>query len=407
MVKEKIVVLGAGYGGLRVIQQLNRFLDKKMPYELILIDKNNYHTFMTQLYEVAASTCDPKDITIPLEQVLVKSNVTFIQDSVNTIDFTNREVLLKGGRSVSFKYLVIALGSEPEYFGIKGLKENSISLSSLINAQTINIKVKSILEGYINGKGPEENRPGFVVGGGGLTGVELAGELACFLQSSIKGTGLAGKCAVTLVEASGELLPGMSSHVASYANTILKECGVEVITGDRLQSVVPGEINMASGRKIPFSLFIWAGGVRGNRVLQDSNLKVDQRGRLIVNQYLQYIDDPYVYAVGDSALAKEPSTGQPVLPTAQAALQHGQIVARNIYRDICGDKKLPYQPRTVLLLITVGRGKGLGETKKYFRITGRSAAWLKKIIPLRYLYLLGGLKLICHRHISSPANKPL
>ncbi|MDO7787651.1 NAD(P)/FAD-dependent oxidoreductase [Desulforamulus aquiferis] len=399
MVRKNIVVLGAGYGGVRVTQRLSSFLLHRSDYQIVLIDKNEYHTFMTQLHEVALGVNDYNDVIVPLQDILDERNITFIKGQVHKINSANREIELeKGEIKIPFCYLVIALGGEPEYFGIDGLEEYSTSLSSLENAKELYSVVRKELS-Y------REKTLTFVVGGGGLTGVEMAGELACFIgryaeENHIKEDNFK----IILIESADELLPGMSQKVASYARQSLQQSGVEVITADRLTRVTPGEIYLASGRTINFTTFIWAGGIRGNRIIAESGFETDNRGRMIVNSCLQYVKDKQVFAVGDSALAKDPKTGLPVLPTAQAALRQGKVVAENILAEITGGQRVEYQPGNILLLINVGRKQGLGEAKRFFKITGKPAAWLKKLIPMRYLYLLGGVKLLGHRLFS--LNRP-
>lgn len=399
MGKHNIVVLGAGYGGLRVTQRLSSRLGRSPNYQIILIDKNEYHTFMTQLHELALEVSDSHELMVPLREVLDESTVTVIKGEVNKIDMGSREIVLNSGQlRIPFKYLVFALGGEPEYFGIEGLRENSTSLNSLNNAKKLNCIVRGTLED-ISSTQYQEGRPlTFVVGGGGLTGVELAGELDCFLSRNVQQYGLREEhYKIVLVESASELLPGMSKKISSYARQSLEQSGVEVITGDRLVKVIPQEIYLASGRKISFRNFVWAGGVRGNKLISEAGLLTDKRGRLMVNQYLQYVHDQHIFAVGDSVLAKDPETEVPVLPTAQAALQQGELVASNIFAQITGGQKERYVPGPILLLINVGRKRGLGETKKIFKITGRPAVWLKKLIPLRYIFLLGGPRLFFRR----------
>ncbi|ABO48980.1 FAD-dependent pyridine nucleotide-disulfide oxidoreductase [Desulforamulus reducens MI-1] len=397
MTKGNIIILGAGYGGIRVAQQLSKLLKNRQDFKIILVNKDYYHTLMTQLYEPAVGTKACSDVVIPLSEILEGSNISLVKGTVSLINLKARSIVINDTSEIPFQYLVIALGSMPEYFGIEGLKENSMSLSSFDHACDINNRINEIL---LKHKGNGEKPLNFVVGGGGLTGVEFTGELASYLEEKRQEYNLSkDQYKIIIIEAANQLLPGMSEETANYAKETLEKLGVEVIISDLISRVVPGSLHLKSGRDIEFSLLIWAGGIRGSSVLAQSGIKTDNRGRLLVNDYLQYVDDPTIYAVGDSALVKDPETGNPVLPTAQAAMQAGKKVAQNIYADITGEDVKVYKPSLILLCISVGRGRGLGESKK-FRIKGMTAALLKKMIPLKYYFALGGLKLLGRRGIK-------
>lgn len=389
MVRTDIVVLGAGYGGIQTVQQLSKYLAGHKDIRLVLINQQPYHTLMTQLYEPAVGTKQSKDVTVPLKDILFGDQVSLIEGTVAAIDLEKRQVMVEGRADpLSFTYLVVALGSRTEYFGIEGLQEHSYSLNNIQTAQEVFQRIQDILA-------KTNSTPTFVVGGGGLTGVEFAGELADWLQErQRKKDGAAGK--VILIEAANQLLPGMSEGICQYAKRTLEELEVEVLTGVLVQKVTDESVYLSSGRIIPYSLLLWAGGISGPSVLQHSGLQTDQRGRLLVNEFLQYVGDPYVYGVGDSALVKDPATNRPILPTAQAALQQARAAAYNIYAEINQLPKRIYRPGFIILCITIGRNRGLGESEK-FNIKGLSAAWLKKLIPHKYFYALGGLRLLRKR----------
>jgi len=407
LAEQKIVVLGAGYGGLRATQRLSDLLGKQESYKLTLINKHNFHMFMTQLHETAAGSSDVGDLMVPLDEVLEGRNVEFIKGWVTKINLADRNVLvnhdtLKVPLTVPFSYLIIALGSEPEYFNIEGLKEHSMSLRSLYSARDIYRRVKGILK-RASAEPPGELRSRmltFVIGGGGLTGVEFAGELAEQLRNTAEQYSIRPEeYKIIIVEGAKELLPGLPTELAQYARQTLEELGVEVMTGELIKKVTQDTIQLASGKEIHFFTLIWSGGVRGNKVLAASGLKTESRGRVPVNQYLQYVDDTRVYVVGDSGFSKDPKTDKPVLPTAQAALQQGELAAYNIYADITGQEKKIYFPSVIGTLISIGRRRGIGQVKS-FRLKGTTAAWLKELIPIKYRYSMGGLKMVSSKLVT-------
>ncbi len=403
MAKQNIVVLGAGYGGLKVTQRLNQYLGHSSQYQLMLINKHNFHMFMTQLHEHAVGSSKEYQLKVPLDEILKNTAVRFIKGWVDDIDLENKIVVVNHGEiKVPFKYLVVALGSEPEYFNIEGLKEHSVSLRSLHSAGKIRREIENILNQAAQmPPGKERKRMlTFVIGGGGFTGVEFAGELAEKLQKIKDQYGLKqSDYKIILIEGAPELLPGMPTDMADYTKETLQQMGVEVHTGELIKKVTADTVYLSSGKKIKYRTLLWAGGVRGNRVLAKSNFKTDARGRVPVNQYLQYVDDPNIYVVGDSASAKNPQTGCPVIPTAQAALQQGEICAYNIYADISGKNKKVYRPAVLGTLISIGSKKGLGKIKG-FKLKGTAAVLLKDLIPIKYRYSLGGLKLLSKSYVN-------
>lgn len=401
---EQIVILGAGYGGIRTAHVLNQLMlgyyesyNIYNKYKIILIDKNDYHTLMTQLYQPAAGTASVNNYRVPIKELLRNTNVQFVKGNIEHIDLKNRCVTINHNEKIHFSHLINALGSEPEYFGIEGLQENSISINSLHKAAKVKLQVDDIIKKLVSC--PEGHQQAtFVIGGGGLTGVEFAGELAERLQC-LKDEYCIGEnqYKIVLVEGNKNLLPGMSATVYNYAQKSLEELGVEVITGDFIKKATKDTVYLASGREIPYNSFIWAGGIRANRIAAKSGLKTDSRGRMLVDEYLEYQEEQRIYALGDSAMVKDPRTGKPVIATAQAAMQQGDIVAYNVFADILGLPKKVYIPSLIFLLIHIGSKNAVGEpVNKYekIKLKGTFAAWVKNLIPLKYSIIVGGVRLL-------------
>jgi NADH dehydrogenase len=382
---QNIIVLGAGYGGIRFAKRISTLLGKTEQYQVILINRHDFHYFKTQLFELAAGTSDQSGVMIPIEEVLKGHDVKFIKGEVDGLDINKRLVNINSGIVLPFKYLVISLGANPNFFNIEGLEENSVTLRSLYTARNARDRIEQVLT--------SATRPiTIAVGGGGLTGVEFAGEFAYRLKQSAYNYNLQqDNYKIIVIEGNDQLLPGMSKKLADYAQKTLEGYGVEVITGQFIKKVTAQTIYLSSQREIDYSLLLWAGGVRGNRLLEEFGLKLNQRGQLLVNEYLQYIDDPCIYAVGDSAYVLNPKTGKPVLPTAQASLQQGQAAADNVYADITEGQIKSYNPDLIMFFITIGKGKGIAQgfdKARFLKLKGRPVSWVKKLIPVRYGYKL-------------------
>lgn len=401
---KQIVILGAGYGGIRTAHVLNQLLlgyyenyNMHSTHKIILIDKNDYHTLMTQLYQPAAGTASLNNYRVPIKELIRDKNIQFIKGNIDQIDLDNRCVIINRNEKVYFSHLVNALGNEPEYFGIEGLQQNSISINSFHKAAKIKLQVDDIIKNLVSHH-ERNQQASFVIGGGGLTGVEFAGELAERLQCLKNNYCITGdQFKIVLVEGSENLLPGMSSTVYTYAKQALQRLGVEVITGDFIKKATADTVYLASGRKIPYNSFIWAGGIRGNSIAAKSGLATDQRGRVLVNHYLQCQQHEKIYAIGDSALVKDAKTGEPVIATAQAAMQQGTTAAYNVYADILGLQKKKYIPSLICLLIHIGSQDAVGEPVNKFKnikLKGSLAAWIKNLIPLKYSFVVGGVKML-------------
>lgn len=403
MSTKNIVILGAGYGGLKVTQRLSDLLKTNNDYRIILINKHNFHMFMTQLHESAIGTSEFDDVSVSIPDVLKGKNIEFIKGWVEKIDLKDKIVVIdKGKKTIKYFYLIVALGSEPEYYNIPGLKEYSKSLRSLYSSLEIRRHIELLLkEASMKKTMQHETHLTFVVGGGGLTGVEFAGELAHQLEKVSSEYKLNhDDYKIFMVEGAKELLPDLANEMGEYTHKTLSAMGVKVITEDFIKEVTHNTIRLASGRQINYSLLVWAGGIKGNRVLKHSGFQVAARGRVPVNQFLEYTKDQFVYLVGDNALAIDPKTNKPVLPTAQSALHQGEIVAYNVYADINNLEKKTYQPTSIGTLISIGRGKGLGEVKT-FKIKGSAASWIKKLVPIKYRYSLGGIKMLTTDFLTS------
>lgn len=408
---EQIVILGAGYGGIKAAYVLNQLLPEyyknhniQNTHRIVLIDQNDYHTLMTQLYQPAAGTGSVNNYRVPVEKILQDKDVHFIKGKIDRIDLENRCVVINHNEKVPFSYLINALGSEAEYFNIEGLQANSISINNLQKAAKVKLQVDNIIKKLVDCPAAKEQAT-FVIGGGGLTGVEFAGELAERLQRlQDKHCISSDQYQIVLVEGNKNLLPGMSAQVYTYAQGALEDLGVEVITGDFIKKATANTVYLASGREIAYQSFIWAGGIKGNRVAAASGLATDPRGRMLVNKYLQDASHSKIYAIGDSALVNDPKTGQPVIATAQAAMQQGNVVAYNIIADILGFRKKVYSPALICLLIHIGSQIAVGEPVNKLRrikLKGPLAARIKNFIPLKYGFALGGIGMFLDKFIHS------
>lgn len=398
--RTRTVILGAGYAGLRAALELDRLLGVRHPgKEITLINKHNYHQFITRLHESAArGDTGYEDVRIPLAEILGGRDIRLVKDTVTRLDRNRRQVETEGGAH-GYDYLVVSLGSLPEFFDIPGLKEHALTLRSLNTARMVRTHIEGMFARFKNVGDPGE-RNGlltFVIGGAGLTGVEVAGELADWVPELCRRYDVDPlEVRIINVEASEDILPGFAPDLVEYARNLLGEKGVRFVTGTRIARVKDTEVRLGSGEVIPTQTVIWAGGIRGNPLMAEAGLTVQGRGRAVVNEYLQSVDDPRIYVTGDSAFTVDPESGRPLAPNAQLAIAQGKVAAYNIYADMKGLPKKRFRPQSVGVLASLGPGKGIGMIKTV-RAKGLTAALAKEMVPMRYLYSLGGIKLLAKK----------
>jgi NADH dehydrogenase len=385
----KILILGAGYGGLLTTLHLQ----KKLNYneaEITLVNKHNYHYITTWLHEPAAGTAPADHARVPLDQIIDMNKINFVKDTVQSIQPEERTVTLDSGNVLSYDYLVIGLGSDPETFGIEGLKEYAFSIRSINAVRQIREHIEYMFAKYKN----EPHRTDyltFVVGGAGFTGIEFSGELADRIPELCQEFDVDPSLVkIYNIEAAPTALPGFDPELVSYAVDILQKKGVEFMIGTAIKQCTPEGVVLANGEEIKAATVVWAAGVRGNSIVEKSGFEV-MRGRVKVDEFLRAPGYDNVFVVGDCALIFN-DEGRPYPPTAQIAVQEGEALGDNLAALIRGEVMMPFKPALQGSLASLGKGEGIGMvgTKKLF---GTSAALMKKASDLRYLYKIGGVGL--------------
>lgn len=398
----RIVILGAGYGGLRTALDAGRRLGAAPDVTIRLIDKHDYHQFRTELHRTAAGTSAIEEARLPLAQVLAGvPGVRPIRGEVKEIEPGNATVSLADGRKLGYDRLVLALGSDPEYFAIPGLQEHGLTLRSINSARVIRDHIEEMLSRAVDESDPAEQERLFtiVVGGGGLTGVEFATELADRLPELGRRFGFSpGRTRLILIEALPDILRGFDRKLIQAARRRLKRKGIALSLAAQIVAVYADRVEIEGGRIIPTRTFIWTGGVRGNSVVEAS-LETRARGRAVVDRYLRAVEHPEVYAIGDCALALNPRTGQPVAPTAQNAIHQARLVALNLAAEYRGRPLRPYLGKDFGVVASLGKGYGVANLDG-FGIRGVPAAALKDLVALHYLYSIGGPRLLWRRLVT-------
>lgn len=384
-----IIILGAGYAGLVCALQTRRELDSERA-RITLVNKHHYHQLITQLHESAVGARSDRSVRIPLPHVLKGKDIDIVKGTVTQIAPTENRVTLEDGQVLEYDRLVVALGSETEYFGIPGLKENSFTLKSLNQARLIRAHMESCFAKYLYERRPELLR--FVVGGAGFSGIELVGELADALPKYASEAGVDfGAVEIYNVEAAPGILPGFDPELIKVAQESLSARRVRFMTGVPIVKVDPGVVHLKTGEVIESATVIWTGGVRGNQLVVDSGLETDPRGRAKVDATLKSVSAPNVYVIGDAAFVMDETSGRPLPPTAQLAWQMGAACAKALAAEMSGMPAVPFKPVLMGSIASLGRREAVGKVGKTYRAHGRVAYLIKDASQIRYLAKIGAV----------------
>lgn len=394
--KPKIVILGAGYGGIMTAVRLQKQMGTNEA-EVILVNKYNYHYQTTWLHQPAAGTLHHDRTRILIKDVINDNKITFIQDTVVEIKHEEQKVILENNE-LDYDYLVIALGFEPETFGIEGLKENAFSIRNVDSVRKIREHIEYEFASYNNDREKRPERLTIVVGGAGFTGIEFVGELADRVPELCKEFDIALEdVRIINVEAAPTVLPGFDSDLIEYAQQILERKGIEFKIGTMIKQCTEDGVVLSKDdveEEIKANTVVWTGGVRGNSIVENSGFET-MRGRVKVEKDLRAPGFDNVFVVGDCALIINEENDRPYPPTAQIATQQAYTCANNLLKLVRGsDSELEsFKPVIKGTVASLGEGEAIG-TVGSKKLYGSTASAMKKIIDNRYLFLLGGAGLV-------------
>ncbi len=394
----KILILGAGYAGIEAAQFLNKKFRKDHNTEITLIDENPYHTLLTELHEVAGNRVDSSGLKVSLEKLFDKTKVNLVQDKIVDINTTDEQVISEVTK-YDYDYLILGVGSEPTYFKIPGMEENCFTLWSLEDAKKINQHIRNMfrLASTEMDLTKRKEMLSFVIGGGGFTGVETAGEIAEWVEDLCEEYNISSAdVSIKIIEARDDILPVLSQRQIDKARKYLEDqLGVEVLTESTITKVTENTIiinndsvSFEGEKEIKTKTFIWNGGVKANRFVKSLGLELNHRDRVKVNDYLQ-TSIQNIYAIGDNACVKmDIDCDLPQL--VEAALQTGECAAHNVYADITAKEKKEIDPQLHGVMVSIGSNYAVAELKPTSNITipmsGFLAMMTKHMVNLHYLF---------------------
>ncbi len=379
----RIVILGAGFGGLFAAKKL-----AGVAADVTVIDRHNYHLFQPLLYQVATAGLPPSDIAWPIRSILSRQkNTSVLLDEVKDINVAEHEVVLQN-ECVPFDYLIVATGSTHSYFGHEDWESMAPGLKSIDDATYIRRRILTAFEQaeMTDSDVARERLLRFVIVGGGPTGVELAGTIAELAHHTLAADFRyidPRSASVTLVEAGPRLLPYLHESLSDYARLSLEGLGVEVRLGTPVTHC-DGEGVIIGGEAIPVATVIWAAGVAASPVGRWLDEETDNAGRVVVEADLSTKKDSSIFVIGDAASITY-AEGKPVPGIAPAAKQQGRFVAELIGRKIAGKPAAQaFRYRHAGHLATIGRKSAVIEFPRG-KMKGRLAWWIWGIAHIYFL----------------------
>ncbi len=394
MKKSHVVIVGGGYGGIRAMENLA----KETRVTITLIDKNPYHYMQAEVYDFIANKVDMSSVMIDLPS-LCKSfaTVTFICEEVSGIDPLSQSVSTPT-QTVSFDQLIIATGSRT-YFPhfIAGLRENTHGVKNIPSALDFKQHFERSLLNRIEAQsmGCDIEPFNIVIGGAGLSGVEIAAEMAAYANHFYQNGNFGCRGVdVYLIDAYESILFGMDDFLIQSAYERLVQLGVHVWHNNRISEVKANEILLDNGKTLGFEFMIFTGGVCASTLTQHLGFETNPKGHLNVDEYLNIPNHPNIYAIGDITSAVD-ENGKFIPPTAQLAERGGEQVAANIIRSLKGKSKQPFRYKNQGVMIALGGEYGAGILPGGIKVKGYLAYLIKKAIfhlyssPLRRRSAIG------------------
>jgi len=386
--KKKVLILGAGAAGLGVAMELKKASAGAPGLEVTLVDQRNYHHPLPFIWHVVSGSVEPGHISFPLHALLrrrgAEGPVKFRQSRVQSIDVEKKVVSTDAGK-LEWDYLVVAMGSATNFFGMADVEENSLSFKSLKDAVDIHNRILDNYEAALLERNEERRREllTFVVVGGGPTGIELAAAIQDFVRKALVRDypSLMPQTRVLLVEAQDALLSGFGAKVSELAISRLRSRGIEVLLKTRISKAWSAGVQTADGQTIPTRTVIWVAGVKPMDIVESLPFEKAKGGRIVVNQYLEVTESPGVYVLGDCAYSLQENGSVPYPPTQQVAIRQGPACARNIVRAMRGQEQRPFRYKFKGQVIYMGRNLVVAQLGNRV-FDGFAAALLRRVYYL-------------------------
>ncbi|MFY8034453.1 MAG: NAD(P)/FAD-dependent oxidoreductase [Flexibacteraceae bacterium] len=370
----RVVIIGGGFAGLELAKKLDN-----QQFQIVLLDKNNYHQFQPLFYQVATAGLEPSSISFPLRKLFQKNKNTHIRvTEVQEVDTQNKEVITPVG-TIAYDYLVVAVGADTNFFGMPNIEKYAYPMKNVGEALLLRNTLLQNYEDALVATDPELRKAlmNVVIVGGGATGVELSGaivEMKKFvLPKDLPELDFA-QMEVTLLEAGPKLLNGMSEKAQTDSLKFLQDMGVKVKLNAQVKDYDGNQVILADGTTLPTKTLIWAAGVTGNKVKGIPAEAITRGNRIVVNRLNEVTGLKDVYAIGDIAYMEEEKFPKGHPQVAQVAMQMGTNVAKNLKAGLHQQPKKPFVYTDLGSMATVGKNKAVVDLP-FIKFSG-FIAWL-------------------------------
>ncbi|WP_343288196.1 NAD(P)/FAD-dependent oxidoreductase [Turicibacter bilis] len=396
---KKVVVLGGGYAGVLTAKKLAKKFKKNKDVQITLIDKQSYHTMLTELHEVAAGRVNEESIRMDLKSIFAGRNVNVVLDEIKNIDF-EQKILTSNDATYEYDYLVMGTGCKPTFFGIPG-SENAHQLWSYTDAVNLREHILNMFRQAALTADKEKRREllTFVTVGAGFTGVEMAGELGEWKDELCRSFHI-DKDEVTLyvVDFAPKVLPMYPDKLVRKAERRLIKLGNELVMNSAVSEIHEDKVVLNKGEKvINTRTVIWAAGIEGSDIVDQAQVEKAGRGRIVTNGHLQAKDYQDVYVVGDNIFYIPEGEERPVPQMVENAEHSAPVVAHNIAVDIKGGEYKTYKPTFHGSMVCIGSRYGVaqvGMPGMWFNLSGFFAMASKHLINLVYFVQVLGFNKI-------------
>ncbi len=389
----RILILGGGFAGIEVLRQLQKTFQNDIRIDITLVSRDNFFLFTPMLPEISSGMIETRHIVTPLRAFCNRAK--FYETEIESIDLEKKEVVITHrigkhtkpiewrSHMLKYDYLVLALGSETNFFGVSEAAKQAFTLKNLGDAIVLRNHVINMLEQADIEHEDIDLRKRlltFVVVGGGFSGIEIVGELNDFILDSIKyfyHNLQKSYARIILINSGGRILPEVTEDLADFALREIRKNGVEVLLNTRVVEVTSDNVKLDQGTIITTQTIIWAGGGKPQTLLSALSCEHDKSGRIMTNNYLEvagYTDS--IMALGDCACVTDPNTGKPYPPTAQHALRQGKVAAINLISKIKAQEnhKETFDYKTKGVMTLIGKRNGVGVILGH-KVHGFAAWW--------------------------------
>jgi NADH:quinone reductase (non-electrogenic) len=352
---KRVVVVGAGFGGLQAVTHLDSMFRRDRDVEILLVSDQNYLLFTPLLPQIASSYTDPRHIVQAVREIRGRRKYRFRREAVRGVDAPNKRLIVESGL-IEYDALILAPGSRTEYFNTPGAIECSWDYKSLQHAVELRERIIDLCEhaDHTADAGARRSMLTFVVVGGGYTGIELVTEMRDFLfgYAARKYRGInASEIRLIVLEASPDVLRGIGPKLAAHAHKRLHVTGIEVRTSTRVTRVLEGAVEINGNETLAADTVVWTAGVRASELIESLPGPHDRIGRAVVNPQLQLENYPEIFVVGDSAAAVNAQEAPRVAPVA---IEQGRIAALNVGHLWRGEPLESYEYASKGMLVSLG-----------------------------------------------------